>query len=262
MQPMLNIALRAARQASEQIIRASEKIEIIRSEKDELAEFIKETATKAEQSIAHTLQKAYPNHNIIGEFTGEYKAANGTPEATWQISAVDNISNFSAGLPITCICLAATIKGKTEHAMIINSATGEEFSASRGHGAVLNGRRIRVAEQKTLEGATLSSGLNHGQSSQAHLESYISLVKAMNQLKGNIQNTGSAALNFAYTAAGRFDGAFATNLQPAAALSSALLNQEAGGLVGDLAGGPQHKRNGELVTGNAKIFKALVQALR
>ncbi|MGB1237252.1 MAG: inositol monophosphatase family protein [Pseudomonadales bacterium] len=262
MQPMLNIALRAARQASEQIVRASEKIEIIRSEKDEVANFITEAATKAEQSIAHTLQKAYPNHLVIGEFTGEYKAAKSDIEATWHISAVDSVANFSAGLPNVCICLAAVIKGKTEHAMIINSATGEEFSASRGHGAVLNGRRIRASEHKGLEGALLASGFDHGKSTPTQLESYFNVVKATSLLKGNIQNTGSAALNFAYTAAGRFDGAFASRLQPAAALGGALLAQEAGCLVADLEGGANHKRSGDLVAANAKVFKPLIQALR
>ena len=262
MQPMLNIALRAARLASEQVQRASEKLEIIRSEKSEVSELIEETALKTEQTIVHTIQKAYPNHALQGQFSGDYKPVGDKTEATWYISAIDNVANFTNGLPQLAVCLAAVIKGKVEHAIILNPITGEEFTASRGHGAVLNGRRIRVSDKKGLEGCTIATNFADNSGDTVQLDSYLAITRDLHQQHGMLHNSGSAALNFANTAAGRIDGAFAGKLQQATCLSCALLVQEAGGLIGDLAGGPNYKKSGELVTGNAKIFKALVQAIR
>ena len=262
MQPMLNIALRAARLASEQVQRASERLEIIRSEKSEVSELIEETALKTEQTIVHTIQKAYPNHALQGQFTGDYPSIGKQTEATWYISAIDNIANFSNGLPQLAVCMAAVIKGKVEHALILNPITGEEFTASRGHGAVLNGRRIRVSDKKGLEGTLIATNFADTSGDTVQLESYQAMVKDLHQNRGTLQNSGSAALNFANTAAGRIDGGFAAKLQQATSLSAALLVQEAGGLIGDLAGGPNYKKTGELDTGTAKVIKALVQAIR
>lgn len=262
MQPMLNIALRAARLASENIQHASEKVQIIRSEKSELNEFITETSIKTEQIIAQTLQKAYPNHEVIGQFTGAYKASSDVAEATWQISAIDSIKNFSVGLPDIAICLAGTIKGKTEHCVILNPTTGEEFTASRGHGAILNGRRIRVNEQKGLEEALCVTNFQYEPGNSNTLTLQQELTALLNDNRSTLLNTGSAALNFAYTAAGRYDAAFATKLQPSCALASELLLQEAGSLAGDLSGGTSHKEKLELVCANAKLFKPLLKAIR
>jgi myo-inositol-1(or 4)-monophosphatase len=260
MQPMLNIALRAARLASDQIQRAQDKVAIIRSEKSELAEFIQETTLTTEQSIAHTIQKAYPKHAIQGQFSGDHNPNSGSAEATWYVSAIDNLDNFSNGLPQIAVCLAAVIKGKIEHALILNPVTGEEFTASRGYGAVLNGRRIRVTDNRGLENATIATNFSDTSGNIDKLNNYVNMATKLHQNRGVLLNTGSAALNFANTAAGKNDGSFADNLQQATVLSGALLTQEAGGLVGDLAGGPNFKKSAQLVAGNAKVFKALVKA--
>ncbi len=261
MQPMLNIALRAARLASEQIQRAQDKIEIIRFEKSEVAELIQETALNAEQTIVHTIQKAYPNHALQGQFSGDNKSHSDKTEASWYISPIDDINNFSSGLPDIAVCLVAVIKGKIEHAVIINPTTGDEYTASKGYGAVLNGRRIRVADNKGLEGSIITTDFSDMSGDKSQLDKHISMATQLHAKQGVLKNSGSAALNFANVAAGRTDGSFAKKLQPATVLASALLIQEAGGLTGDLAGGANFKKSSDLVTGNAKIFKALVKAL-
>jgi len=261
MQPMLNIALRAARLASEQVQRAQDKVEIVRSEKDEINELIEETVNSAEKTIAYTIQKAYPKHALQGQFSGDYPSTTDKTEATWYISAIDNIANFSKGIPQTAICLAVLINGKVEHTVVINPVTGEEYTASRGHGAILNGRRIRVTDNKGLESATISTTFADTTGDKSLLESHLNMCTKLHSNRGLLQNTGSAALNFANVAAGRIDGSYADNLQLATTLASALLIQEAGGLAGDLSGGANFKKTKSLVAGNAKVFKSLVQAI-
>ena len=262
MQPMLNIALRAARSASEQIQRAQDRVSILRSEKSELAEFIQETTLTTEQSIVYTIQKAFPNHSLEGQFSGDHPPIGTKDAGRWYISAIDNLDNFSNGLPQVAVCLAAVIKGKIEHALILNPVTGEEFTASRGYGAVLNGRRIRVTDNRGLENATVAAHFCDTSGNVDKLGSYLNMATKLHQSRGILLNSGSAALNFANTAAGKNDGSFAEDLQQSTVLSSALLVQEAGGLVGDLAGGPDFKRSAQLVAGNSRVFKALVQARR
>ncbi len=262
MQPMLNIALRAARLASDQIQRAQAKVEIIRFEKGDISELIQETAENVEQTIVHTIQKAYPNHSLQGEFSGNYQSTRDKTEGSWFISAFDNVNNFSVGLPQFAVCIAGIIRGKVEHAVIINPVTGEEFTASRGYGAIFDGRRIRVSQRKGLEGATILTDFADTSGDETQLANHLHMATKLHQSRGVLQNSGSAALNFANAAAGRIDGSFARNLQQATVLSAALLLQEAGGLVGDLSGDTNFKKSAALVTGNAKVFKALVQSLR
>ena len=261
MQPMLNIALRAARLASEQVQRAQDKLEVIRSEQSEVSQLIAETTEKSEQTIAHTIQKAYPNHALQGQFTGDFRSQGKLTEASWYISAIDNPLAFSNSSGQIAICMAVVIKGKIEHAVIINPLTGEEFTASRGYGAVLSGRRVRVTENRGLESSNICCNYNDTSGNKEKLERHINMTRTMHQQKGTLQNSDSAALIFAQTAAGRNDGCYAENLQQATVLSAALLIQEAGGLVGDLKGGPDFKKSSSLVGASPKVFKAIIKAL-
>ena len=261
MQPMLNIALRAARLASEQVQHAQGKVEVIRLEKSEITELIEDTAISAEKTIAYTIQKAFPNHALQGEYSGDYAPTGTKTEATWHMSAFDNLANFSNGIPQIAICLAVTINAKVQHAVIINPVTGEEFTASRGYGAVLNGRRIRVTDCKGLENSTISTNFADNTADKTLLDKHLNMIAKLHANRGVLQNTGSAALNFANVAAGRIDGSYADKLQIATTLACSLLIQEAGGLAGDLNGEPSFKKSKSLATGNAKVFKALIKAI-
>ncbi|MEM5530270.1 inositol monophosphatase family protein [Gammaproteobacteria bacterium AS21] len=261
MQPMLNIALRAARLASEHIQRAQEKVNVIRFEKSEVSELIEETAQQAEEAIAATIQKAYPAHSIQAQYNGEFKANNANPDAVWHISVIDNVKNFKMGLPQVAICLAGVIKGKVEHAVIINPATGQEFTASKGYGSVLDGRRIRVADKRGLEDAYIATDFSDTSANNHKLDSYLNITSKIHKNRGVLLNSGSPALNFADVAAGKIDGSYSENLQQATVLAASLLIQEAGGLVGDLTGGANFKKTSSLIGGNAKVFKSLVQTV-
>ncbi len=262
MQPMLNIALRAARLSGEQIARAAERLDLIKSEQSSVTDFLKETAIKAEQTIAYTIQKAYPAHALRGEYSGDFQALEEKGDITWHINPIDSVSNFSNGLPAFAICLSALQKGRVEHALILNPLTGEEFTASRGQGAQLNGRRIRVSSKRTLEQAIVGTSFLNTQKEKSHFDTYKKFLCNIQAADGMLHNGGSAALNMAYTAAGRMDGFLQINLNTDTLEAGALLIQEAGGLIGDFSGGNNFRTSGNTVAGNPKIFKALLQSIR
>lgn len=262
MQPMVNIALRAARTAGEQIVRAVERLDLVKSEQSDVVKLLKDTCEKAELSIVHSIQKAYPNHKIIGEYTGEHAPLSEGPEFCWSINPIDSISNFSNGLPVFAISLAGYQNNRVEHALILNPITGEEFTASRGHGAQLNGKRLRVSTHKAIENSLIGTGFFNRSSDKNHLEAYLNIFRDITKTGGTIYNGGSAALNLAYTAAGRIDGFYQIGLNLWEMEAGILLVQEAGGLIGDFNGGNNFRDSGNLIAGNPKMFKALLKSLQ
>ncbi len=262
MQPMVNIALRAARVAGEQIVRAVERLDLIKTDAAEVTKLLSDTCKKAELSIVHTIQKAYPQHRVVGEYTGEHPAQAEKAEFTWYINPIDSISNFSNGLPVFAISMAGQQKNRIEHALILNPITGEEFTTSRGKGAQLNGKRLRVSNHKTIEQSLLGTGFFNRASDKNHLEAYLEIFRTMTLAGGTIYNGGSPALNLAYTAAGRIDGFYQIGLNQWEMEAGILLVQEAGGLVGDFSGNNQFRDTGHLVAANPKMFKALLQHLK
>jgi len=261
MQPMLNIALRAARLAGEQIARAAERLDLIKSENNSVTDFLNETATKAEQTIAYTLQKAYPAHEISAEFSGTYAPAEGTAEVIWHINPIDSVNNFLCGLPDFAVCLAATHKGRVEHAVILNPMTGEEFTASRGHGAQLNGKRMRVTNHREISQSVVATSFLNSKKEKNYIGTFSNIQQSILNADGILLNTGSTALNIANTAAGRLDGFIQIGLRPVVLEAGSLLIQEAGGLLGDLKGGNSFRQHGDTVSANPKMFKALLKAL-
>ncbi|MBY4678868.1 inositol monophosphatase [Marinobacterium sp. CAU 1594] len=259
---MLNIALRAARIAGEQIARAVERLDLIKSEQADVANFLKDTCVHAEQTITHTIQKAYPSHRVVGVYSGEHAPLEEGIEVIWQINPIDSVLNFSNGLPVFALCMAGYQNGRLEHSVVLNPLAGEEFTASRGRGAQLNGKRLRVSSCKSLDGAMIGTGFFNRSSDKAHLGAHLEMLKNIAMAGGNIHSGGSAALNMAYTAAGRLDGFYQIGLYENELEAALLLIQEAGGLVGDFAGGNSYRSKGNLVAGNPKMLKALLQSLR
>lgn len=262
MQPMVNIALRAARLAGEQIARATERLDLIKAEQGSVATFINDLCQQAERTITHTIQKAYPQHSIRGDYSGLHEAiGDGPTPCEWHVSAIDNNLNFANAVPSFALTLTGRIKGRVEHAIVLNPITGEEFTASRGNGAQLNGRRLRVNTAKTLESTLIGTGFLGRKSDSHELETYLALNRELVSNGATPFTTGSIALNLAYTAAGRLAGVFQLGLNPTEQDAGILLVQEAGGLVGDTAGGNNHRECGKLVAGNPKIFKALLKSM-
>ncbi|MGQ3890409.1 inositol monophosphatase family protein [Legionella sp. CNM-4043-24] len=254
MQPLLNIAVNAARQAGDLIVRHIEQIDRIKITAKNNNEYFSEVDVKAEQLIIKTILKAYPDHGIIAEESG---TQNPDCESVWIIDPLDGTTNFLHGFPFYCVSIAHRVKNRIEHAVVYDPIRHECFSASRGRGAQLNDRRIRVSKQTQLSGAVLGTGFPTR--SEALTERYMPTFQAMFNKCAGMRRTGSAALDLAYVACGRLDGFWEFGLRPWDIAAASLLIKEAGGLIGDIHGGENYFSQGDVVAGTPKIFKSLLQ---
>jgi myo-inositol-1(or 4)-monophosphatase len=261
MHPMLNIAVRAARRAGSIITRNFEQIDRLEIITKSPNDFVTEVDRQAEQVIIETLHDAYPSHGILAEESGEAPGRKGNDEDyQWIIDPLDGTTNFLHGFPQFAVSIGLRYKGRLEQAVIYDPLRQELFTASRGAGAQLNDRRLRVSTRKGLEGALLGTGFPFKE--QKYLDTYLATFKALTPVTAGIRRPGSAALDLAYVAAGRLDGFWEIGLQPWDMAAGALLVQEAGGLVSDFGGGNEFMETGNLVAGNPKVFKAMLQAIR
>mgnify|MGYP000751865595 CR=1 FL=1 len=258
MHPMLNIAVRAARSAGSVISRSFEQDDKLEIESKGLNDFVTNVDRNAEQAVIDVIQKAYPNHCIIGEECG---VLNGTDaDYQWIIDPLDGTTNFVKGIPHFCVSIALKVKGKLDQAVVYDPIRGELFTASRGKGAQLNGFRIRVKQPKELSGAVLATGFPFKQ--KQHLDSYMNMFKALFIKTADMRRAGSAALDLAYVAAGRIDGFFELGLKPWDTAAGELLIIEAGGLVTDFTGGHTHNASGNVVAGSSKLIKEMLNDIR
>lgn len=256
MQPLLNIAINAARQAGDIIVRHIDQIDHLKvTEKSQNGCFT-EVDVKAEQSIINTIFKAYPDHGIIAEESGVH---NEGAETVWIIDPLDGTNNYLHGLPCYAVSIAVQIKNRIEHAVIYDPIRHECFAASRGRGARLNDRRIRVSKQTQLQKAMLGTGFP--KRNKVGAERSLSVFHSLFNTAASLRCNGSAALSLAYVASGRLDGFWGFGYSMWDIAAGALLIQEAGGLMSDLRGGEDYFRQGDIVTGSPKIFKALLQTI-
>lgn len=256
MEPLLNIAVTAARQAGDIIVRHMEQLDRIKVTAKSSTEYFSEVDIKAEQAIINAIHKAYPQHGIMAEESGIH---NSESEYCWIIDPLDGTTNYLHGFPSFSVSIALKIKNRVEHAVVYDPVRHECFSASRGRGARLNDRRIRVSKQTQLSGALLGSGFSF--SNAIHAPRYLTALEALMGKCTGMRKTGSAALDLAYVASGRLDGLWAFGLRPWDITAGCLLIKEAGGLVGDMQGGEDHLKHGDIVAGTPKVFKSLVQTL-
>jgi myo-inositol-1(or 4)-monophosphatase len=258
MQPMANVALRAARQAGQIIVRAMDRIDKLDIEEKAHNDFVSNVDREAEAAIVDLLHKTYPHHGILGEEQGSSYTSD---EFTWIIDPLDGTTNYLQGIPHFCVSIALQKGRQIEHAVIFDPVRNEAFSASRGHGAQLNDKRIRVSQRSRLQEAVLGTGIPPG-AIPRHLDAYMDTLKDFTRLCRAIRRAGSAALDLAYVAAGRTDGFWEFALQPWDIAAGSLIVREAGGFVGDLAGGDDFMRTGNIVAANPKCFKLMVQQIR
>jgi len=260
---MLNITLRAARSASELIFRSIERLDSIKVDEKEAKDYVSEVDRAAEQSIVNALRKAYPNHSIQGEETGLH-AGSGEEgkDYLWIIDPLDGTTNFLRGIPHFAVSIACKYRGRLEHAVIVDPVRQEEFTASRGRGAQLNGRRLRVSSRTSLEGALLGTGFPFRDGQMADMDNYLGMLRALTDQTAGIRRAGSASLDLAYVAAGRFDAFWESGLSEWDMAAGVLLIQEAGGLVSDFNGGHDFLDKGHIVAGNIKCFKAVLTAIQ
>ena len=255
MQPLLNIAITAARLAGDIILRHIDQVDRIKITPKSGEEFFSEVDIKAEQAIINTIHKAYPDHGIIAEESGLF---NEDSESVWIIDPLDGTTNYLHGFPFFSVSIAHRVKNRIEHAVVYDPLRHECFSASRGRGAQLNDRRIRVSKKTQLDGALLGTGFPFRNPELA--QRYMPTFQALIGKCAGVRRTGSAALDLAYIAKGRLDGFWELGLRPWDIAAGSLILREAGGLISSLQGTDDYLKQGDVVAGNPKIFKALLQA--
>ena len=253
--PLLNIAIRAARKAGDVIARNIDRRDALTVTEKSPHDFVTEIDRTAEQRIIDTVRRSYPDHAFLAEESG----AHGRGDFEWIVDPLDGTTNFVHGFPHVAVSIAVRRRGRLEHAVVFDPLRQELFTASRGAGARLDDRRIRVAARSGLKGALLGTGLPPREISR--LESHLAALKTLGSVPAQIRRGGAAALDLAYVAAGRLDGFWETGLGPWDVAAGALLVQEAGGIVAEPDGGEDYVRSGEVAAANPKVLHALLEAL-
>lgn len=261
MHPMLTIALRAARAAGDIIVRASERVDLVHIEQKAQNDFVTDVDRAAEAQIIKVLRKAYPDHAFIGEEGGNVQGSKNS-DFEWIIDPLDGTTNFTRGLPHYAISIACRYQGRIEHAVVYDPVRQEEFCASRGRGASLNGRRLRVSPRINLSDALLGTGIPFAGRCEPHIPMYMQSLERLAGQCAGIRRAGAASLDLAYVAAGRLDAFWEIGLSEWDMAAGALLVVEAGGLVSDFNGGNHFLETGNIVAGNPKCFKAVLQTVQ
>ena len=252
MHPMLNIAIRAARAAGNIIIRQIDQAQDLPANEKSKNDFVTEVDRQAENVIIDTLLKAYPKHAILAEESG----TRGNSEYIWIIDPLDGTTNFMHGFPHYAVSIALQHKGVLQQAVIYDPLRQELFTASRGDGAYLNDRRIRVSKRKELKGALLGTGFPFREG--ADLELFIRSLRALSPFTAGIRRAGAATLDLAYVACGRLDGFWEFGLKPWDMAAGILLIEEAGGMLSDINGNNDHLVTGNICAANQSLYKDLL----
>ena len=256
MHPMLNIAIRAARSAGNIIIRSLQHVEHLEVTTKGRNDFVTDVDRLAEQEIISVIHKSYPDHAILAEESGKH----GDNDIVWIIDPLDGTANFLHGFPHYCVSVGVMVRGRIEHGVIYDPLRDELFTASRGAGAQMNDRRLRVTKQKTLEGSLISTGFPFKY--HEHFPSYLATFKAVFPEVSDLRRGGSAALDLAYVAAGRVDAYWELGLQKWDLAAGILLIEEAGGVVSDFIGGENYMEHGNVVAGNFNIHQQLLNQIK
>jgi myo-inositol-1(or 4)-monophosphatase len=255
MQPLLNIAVRAARRAGDIIVRAMPRLDSIEIHSKGRNDFVTDVDRSAEADIIETIRRLHPDHAFLAEESG----ANGSGDVVWIIDPLDGTTNFMHGFPTFAVSIACQIRGRLEHAVVFDVMRQELFTASRGEGAQLEGRKIRVSKQVTLEGALIATGFPF-RADSPWLDEYLAMLKTVMTKAAGLRRPGAASLDLAYVAAGRVDGFWELGLKPWDTAAGTLLITEAGGRVGTITG-EDYKLGGDIIAGAPRLYPVLVAAL-
>ena len=253
--PHVTIAARAARSAGNVILRYMNRIDGLHVVEKQQWDFVSEVDKLAEAEIIKELRRAYPDHAILAEESGQ----TGKGPLTWVIDPLDGTHNYLRGIPHFCVSIALLEKGVPIHAVVFDPLRDELFTASKGDGAYINDRRMRVGKRESLSGAMIATGFPFRQ--REHLTAQLAMTRAMLGQAEDIRRSGSAALDLAYVASARYDGYFEIGLKPWDMAAGVLLVHEAGGRYCDFAGRDGIPESGNIVAGNLNVAKAMVDAI-
>ena len=253
--PHVTIAARAARSAGNIILRYMNRIDGLNIVEKQQLDFVSEVDKLAEAEIIKELRRAYPDHSILAEESG----ATGKGPLQWVIDPLDGTHNYLRGIPHFSVSIALLERGVPIHAVVFDPLRDELYTASKGDGAYLNDRRMRVSKRENLGGAMIATGFPFRQ--REHLTAQMDITRALLGQAEDIRRSGSAALDLAYVAAGRYDGYFEIGLKPWDLAAGVLLVHEAGGRYCDFAGRDGIPASGNIVAGNLNVAKAMVDAI-
>jgi myo-inositol-1(or 4)-monophosphatase len=253
--PHVTIAARAARSAGNVILRYMNRIDGLHVVEKQQWDFVSEVDKLAEAEIIKELRRAYPDHAILAEESGQ----TGKGPLTWVIDPLDGTHNYLRGIPHFSVSIALLDKGVPIHAVVFDPLRDELYTASKGDGAYLNDRRMRVGKRENLGGAMIATGFPYRQ--RAHLDAQLDMTRAILGQAEDIRRSGSAALDLAYVAASRYDGYFEIGLKPWDMAAGVLLVHEAGGRYCDFAGRDGIPASGNIIAGNLNVAKAMVDAI-
>ena len=257
MHPMLNIAVRAARRAGSIINRASLNGGALNVRAKRVNDFVTQVDQAAEEAIIEIVRKAHPDHGFLAEESGKTP---GEAEYVWIIDPLDGTTNFIHGFPQYCVSIAVEHRGTLAHGVVYDPVKNELFTTSKGRGAFLNDRRIRVSKCTRLKESLVGTGFPFKELSR--LDLYTRQLRNLIQGSAGVRRAGAAALDLAYVACGRLDAFWEMGLSPWDMAAGALLIQEAGGLVGDFSGEARYMQSGDVSAATPKVFPQLLEALR
>jgi len=257
--PMLNVAIKAARAAGVIINRAALDVESVRVSQKMAHDFVTEVDHASENIIIDTLLNAYPDHGILAEESGQTRG-NPNAENIWIIDPLDGTTNFIHGFPFYCVSIALQSKGRLEQAVVFDPSRNDLFTSTRGRGAFLNDRRLRVSKRTRLEECLISTGFPFRP--EDDYSAYLKVMADMMKRTAGLRRPGAAALDLAYVAAGYADGFFEIGLQPWDMAAGSLLITEAGGLVGNFTGEADYLHQRECMAANPKIYAQMVGLLK
>jgi len=256
--PMLNIAVKAARAAGAIINRASLDVDKVQVEMKGVNDFVTEVDKHAEAVIVETILQAYPGHGILAEESGRELGAKDS-EFVWIIDPLDGTTNFIHGFPVYAVSIALAWRGVVQQAVVYDPNRNDLFYASRGRGAFLNDRRIRVSKRLRLADSLIGTGFPFRKGD--NFKRYMKMFEEISQLCAGLRRPGAASLDLCYVAAGYYDGFFETGLSPWDIAAASLIITEAGGLIGNFSGEADFLYQREVVAGTPKVYGQLVNIL-
>ncbi len=254
MQPLLNVAVMAARRAGAVLGRNFNKRDKLTVEKKGHNDFVSSADIAAEKAIIDVIHKHYPDHAILAEESG----AHGESDHVWIIDPLDGTTNYLHGLPVFAVSIGVQINGRLEHGVVYDPMREELFTASRGEGAQLDDHKIRVSGRKEMDRAIIGTGFPYRQS-DSELEPYLAMLGQVVKNTSGVRRLGAAALDLCYVACGRFDAFWETGLQPWDLAAGTLIIREAGGIISSLDGSEKHMESGHVLAGTPRIYKGLAK---